>query len=203
MPDVPYLADLVQITRAVLDQDSDAAEAAAARLAWTPAAAVPRPEPSLRVIAQVYERDRYTCRYCGQHVVLTAVLRLLSRRWPTHLPYHPNWAAAKTHPAVPTLSATLDHVEPVATDGDPLVLTNLVCACWTCNRRKGDLDLETLGWRLRDVPTTEWRGLADQFQPLWHALGSPPLGDGDREWMRAVLAATTQRPLADTSPGAP
>jgi hypothetical protein len=117
--------------------------------------------------------------------VLTALLRLLARLYPDRLPYHPNWKASETHPAFLVLSATLDHVEPVAAGGTA-DLTNLVCACWTCNRRKGDLRLADLGWTLRDPADPRWDGLSSQYEPLWVAVGSPALGEYEREWMRAV-----------------
>lgn len=189
----PYLDDLVTLTAALVAREEAAADDAASRLNWIPSPVVPRVEPSIRVIAQVYERDRYQCRYCGQRVVLTAVARMLSRRYPDAIRYTSNWTAGKTHPVFASLSATLDHVEPVATGGAGIDPANLACACWTCNRRKGDLALHDLGWRLRDPQDDGWRGLADCYVPLWQALGTPALGDYDREWMRAVVAATPQR----------
>jgi 5-methylcytosine-specific restriction endonuclease McrA len=189
----PYLDDLVALTAALVAREEAAANEAASRMHWTPSPVVPRLEPSIRVIAQVYERDHYQCRYCGQRVILTAVLRMLSRRYPDLIPYTSNWTAGKTHPVFASLSATLDHVEPVATGGAGLDPANLTCACWSCNRRKGDLALADLGWTLRDAHDDRWRGLADWYVPLWQALGAPALGDYDREWMRAVAAATPQR----------
>jgi hypothetical protein len=188
-----YLDPVVALANALLQDDAESAADAVTALAWRPLAVVPRVEPSIRVIAEVYERDRYRCRYCGRQVVLTAVLRMLSRRYPDALPYQANWATSRTHPVFSALSATLDHVEPVAAGGDPLGLSNIVCACWRYNRRKGDLSLEELGWSLREVTDDDWRGLADLYVPLWHALGSPALGDYDREWMRGVTAVTAQR----------
>jgi hypothetical protein len=32
--------------------------------------------PAMSVIARVYARDRYQCRYCGERVIRTAVMRL-------------------------------------------------------------------------------------------------------------------------------
>lgn len=188
-----HLDDLVALAAALVTGDDTQASDAVSRLRWTPTPVIPRLEPSIRVIAQVYERDRYQCRYCGHRVVLTAVLRMLSRLYPDVINYTSNWTAGKTHPAFATLSATLDHIEPVATGGAGLDPDNLACACWSCNRRKGDLALSDLGWTLRDPHDDGWRGLADLYVPLWHALGSPALGDYDREWMRAVVAATPQQ----------
>lgn len=75
-------------------------------------------------------------------------MRLVSRLYPQQFPYHPNWKAGSTHPAFVSRSATLDHIEPIGLGGDPMDPDNLVTACWGCNRRKGDLRLEEIGWSL-------------------------------------------------------
>jgi hypothetical protein len=54
----------------------------------------------MSVIAGVYARDCYQCRYCGERVILTAVMRLLSMLYPGLFPYHPNWKADSTRLAV-------------------------------------------------------------------------------------------------------
>jgi hypothetical protein len=63
--------------------------------------------PAISVIARVYARDHYQCRYCGERVILTAVMRLVSRLYPEMFPYHPTWKADSTHPAFASPSATL------------------------------------------------------------------------------------------------
>jgi len=80
----------------------------------------------MSVIAAVYARDRYQCRYCGERVILTAVIRLVSRLYPDLFPYDPNWKADSTHPAFVFRSATLDHIHPIADGGDPLDPASLV-----------------------------------------------------------------------------
>ncbi|WP_425459493.1 HNH endonuclease [Georgenia muralis] len=87
-----------------------------------------------------------------------------------------------------TRSATLDHVEPIALGGDPLAEGNLVTACWGCNRRKGDLRLDELGWALREPADPDWKGLADLFEPAWIGAGRPLLGEDEKAWMRAIRA---------------
>jgi hypothetical protein len=65
-----------------------------------------------------------------------------------------------------------------------------VTACWTCNRRKGDLDLAELGWKLVEPQDPTWAGLTELFRPLWEAAGRPALGEDEMSWMRAVAKAT-------------
>jgi hypothetical protein len=113
--------------------------------------------------------------------------------YPSQFPYHPNWKADSTHPAFVSRSATLDHVKPIAGGGDPMAPDNLVTACWNCNRRKGDLDLEENGWSLVEPRDKNWKGLTELFLPLWEAVGRPPLSEDESAWMRAVRTAEVER----------
>jgi hypothetical protein len=85
-------------------------------------------------------------------------------------------------------------VEPIADGGDPLDPTNLVTARWGCNRRKGDLRLDELGWSLTEQSDPSRQGLTELFRPLWNAAGRPPLSEDEYAWMRAVGTAGTTRP---------
>jgi 5-methylcytosine-specific restriction endonuclease McrA len=136
-----------------------------------------RSEPSETVIATIYRRDRFHCRYCGCRVIPTQVMRLVSEIFPDAFPYHPNWKGGQTHPAITSRSATLDHVVAWTLGGtnDP---ENLVCACWICNRVKGDLTLEQLDWDLRPIsPDPGWDGLTRYYRQLWALAGSPKTAD--------------------------
>jgi 5-methylcytosine-specific restriction endonuclease McrA len=66
-----------------------------------------------RIRAAVFERDGWTCAYCGKRV---------KRR-----PFD------ETAPD----AATVDHVRPVA-HGGRTVLDNLLTACFPCNQQKAD-----------------------------------------------------------------
>jgi 5-methylcytosine-specific restriction endonuclease McrA len=147
-PTDPYPDVIARLIRARITGDENAASAALAEMPFIPAERRTERWPAMSTIVAIYARDRYQCRYCGQRVILTALLRLVARLYPRQFPYHRNWKADSTHPAFISRSATLDHIEPVARGGDPTDLNNLVTACWNCNRRKGDLDLHDLGWTL-------------------------------------------------------
>jgi hypothetical protein len=67
-----------------------------------------------------------------------------------------------------------------------MAVDNLVTACWNCNRRKGDLDLDELGWALVEPRDKEWKGLTEHFRPLWETAGHPSLSEDESAWMRAV-----------------
>lgn len=189
-PDDPYPGILTQLAGALITGRRDDAQNLVDSIRFEPKPGVTAKWPSRAVIAEVYLRDHYQCRYCGAKVVLTPVMRLIARLYPEQFPYHLNWRADATHPAFSARGATLDHVVPIAGGGDPLVIDNLVTACWGCNRRKGDLRLEEIGWSLTEPADGSWLGLADLFNPLWDAVGRPHLGEDERWWLRATQGLT-------------
>jgi hypothetical protein len=198
-PDDPYPDTLARVIQTRIAGDQTAALSEITAIGFTPPERRVEREPARSVIAGVYARDHYHCRYCGERVILTAVMRLLARLYPEQFPYHPHWKADATHPAFISRSATLDHAHPIADGGDPLALDNLVTACWNCNRRKGDLRLDEIGWTLAEPLDTNWRGLTDLYRPLWEATGRPALSEDEQTWMRAIDRA--QQPC--TEPGHP
>jgi hypothetical protein len=122
-PDDPYPDALARVIRARIESDHDVVEAELATIRFIPQARLAERWPAMSVIATVYARDHYQCRYCGERVILTAVMRLVSRLYPSEFPYHKNWKADSTHPAFISRSATLDHVRPIARGGDPTAWT--------------------------------------------------------------------------------
>lgn len=182
----PYPDSLAEIIRARIRGEDEAALVAVNEICFRPPNRQKGRWPSMSVIAKVYACDHYQCRYCGERLILTAVMRLVSRLYPEQFPYHPNWKADSTHPAFISRSATLDHIHPIAGGGDPIAPENLVTACWSCNRRKGDLDLHELGWALVEPRDKEWKGLTELFRPLWETAGRPSLSEDEMAWMRAV-----------------
>jgi 5-methylcytosine-specific restriction endonuclease McrA len=185
-PSDPYPDSLIRIIQARIRGDDEAAFAAVNEIRFEPPNRKKEQWPAMSVIARVYARDHYQCRYCGERLILTAVMRLVSRLYPDQFPYHPNWKADSTHPAFISRSATLDHIQPIAGGGDPMALDNLVTACWNCNRRKGDLGLHELRWVLVEPRDKEWKGLTELFRPLWETAGRPSLSEDESAWMRAV-----------------
>jgi hypothetical protein len=74
--------------------------------------------PPRRIIAMVYVRDSFTCRYCGRWTVPTQILRLISVAFPVEFPFHRNWQRDIAPRAYWDISTSLDHVHAVATGGD-------------------------------------------------------------------------------------
>ena len=190
--DDPYPEVLERALRHLTVGNHDAAHAALEEIRFAPAPRRTERWPATSVIARIYAGDCYQCRYCGERTILTPVMRLISRAFPAEFPMHANWKASETHPAFVSRSTTLDHVAPVASGVDPLDEANLVTACWGCNRRKGDLTLDELGWQLREPADPAWRGLTELYEPAWIALGCPKLSETEMTWMRATRGKPSQ-----------
>jgi len=194
-PDDPYPEYLDRIIRYRIAGDEALALAALTEIRFEAAARRKERWPSRTVVAKIYARDHYQCRYCRERLILTHHATGI-QTIPGAVPYHPNWKADSTHPAFITRSATLDHVVPVSAGGDPVDPGNLVTACWGCNRRKGDLRLEEIGWSLVEPSDQGWNGLTELFYPLWHAVGRPVMSEDETWWMRATRTAPAGGPTS-------
>jgi 5-methylcytosine-specific restriction endonuclease McrA len=178
-----YPDQLEEVILALLTKGRDAAAELLAPIAYPRREVEVRSEPSETVIAAIYRRDHFCCRYCECRVIPTQIMRLVSEVFPDDFPYHPNRKGGQTHPAITSRSATLDHVL-AWTLGGRNDSENLVCACWICNRIKGDLTLDQLGWELRPIASdSEWDGLTRYYKQLWELAGCPKTAD-HAFWMR-------------------
>jgi 5-methylcytosine-specific restriction endonuclease McrA len=177
-----YPEHLERIVEALVSRQFDAA-AEAMRAIREPVRDVPRrAQLAEGLVASTYKRDRFHCRYCGCRVIPTQIMRLVSLFFQEDFPYHPNWKAGKTHPAIVARSATIDHKQPLAGNGtnDP---DNLVCACWVCNRIKGDLSLEQIRWEVMPISgDSDWDGLTRYYRALWELKSCPSEG-GHARWV--------------------
>lgn len=106
-PSPDAIPDALQaVVAALVNDDVSTARAHMDVIAFHRQDATLRRAPSPQVLAEIYDRDRYQCRYCGRKTVLIEVMRLLSGLFPEQFPYHPNWKASETHPAYWSVSAT-------------------------------------------------------------------------------------------------
>ena len=80
---------------------------------------------SQRDLIELFRRDRFMDRYTGLRLVIPPALRVISAVIPEAFPFHPNWKEGECHDSYWDLSATADHVKPVA-DGGLDDLENLV-----------------------------------------------------------------------------
>ncbi len=152
------------LARVLAALETDRPDAAAAVLG--PLAYQPEPDPPHRSVPrslafEVFERDRWTCRYCGRETVFIPVMALLGRLFPQLFPYHPdwNWKASLTHPAVPACGAVIDDARPGYRSAPSRNAESLVTACWPCQARKANFTRDGLTWSILPVPATDWDGL--------------------------------------------
>jgi 5-methylcytosine-specific restriction endonuclease McrA len=145
------------------------------------------PPPS--IMAMVYVRDSFTCRYCGRWTVPTQILRLISVAFPVEFPFHPHWQRGIAPRAYWDISTSVDHIHAVATGGDLRDPTNLATACARCQYQKSSLPLEALGWELRvAVEPGAWDGMMSLYPALWEATWRPDERHHS-SWIRAFLGA--------------
>jgi hypothetical protein len=112
---------------------------------------------TIPVKARLYAADHYTCRYCGRRTVLEATFVYLNAHFPDFVAYHGNWLTGCVHPLVPIISASLDHIQPIAQNGSNDE-ANLATTCADCNYTKRDSTLSELGWSQRSGPAPDWDG---------------------------------------------
>jgi hypothetical protein len=176
---------LARVIDAVIEEGVAAGREVVVPIGYEVRAIPKRPSLSRAVLGRVYQRDRFTCRYCGGQLIPTPIMVLIAGLFGDLFPYQKNWKGGETHPAILSRSPVVDHVVPGSSGGDWLDPDNLVTACWPCNGRKADFTLEQLGWSVREVPKTDWDGLTTRYPGLWRAAGEPK-ASYNRAWMAAL-----------------
>jgi 5-methylcytosine-specific restriction endonuclease McrA len=142
---------------------------------------------------RVFIRDGFVDRYSGERVVFPAVLRVLSIRFPDQFPLHPNWKTEVTHPAYWQMSATIDHLVPLARDGRDDA-SNWVTTSMLKNSAKSNWTVEELGWKVRDPGSfEEWDGMIQWFVEYTAAYPETYSNPSVKRWRKAAVTA-----LADT-----
>lgn len=173
---------------AFLADDAEGGRAALGPIAYLLGKKSPRPKLREADQAVIYERDSWTCRYCGTKLVLRPILELVAALCPAELPYlNDHMPADKTHPVFLEQTPVIDHRDPGARSGRWLDKDNLLTACDPCNRSKGDFSLEALGWEPIPPPDPTWDGMVPLYRKLWEAAGQPQRGYHDA-WMGALRA---------------
>jgi len=139
-----------------------------------------------RDLMSLFRRDGFIDRYTGLRLVTPPALRAISVLIPDAFPFHPNWKEGACHDSYWDLSATADHVKPVAEGGQDDI-ENLVSTCMSVNLQKNSISLEELGWKLFPVGSdSEWDGLSGFF--LSQCERQPVLLETQyfKDWFRAV-----------------
>lgn len=114
-------------------------------------------------IMTVLIRDGFIDRYTNLRIVIPPALRVISEIIPLEFPYHRNWAEGKCHDSYWDLSATLDHLIPVANSGTDS-LDNLITTSMSKNLQKNSISIEELGWSIYERNNlSNWDGLSNFF----------------------------------------
>jgi 5-methylcytosine-specific restriction endonuclease McrA len=158
---------------------------------FTPALVIKR-RADLLGYTRVFIRDGFIDRYSGNRLVFPPVLRMLSHALPDVFPYHPNWKTQASHPAYWELSATIDHLNPVAKEG-PDNPDNWITTSMARNSAKKKWSLEELGWKLLDPGKfEEWDGLLNWCMQYWRDNPEIEVDSGLGSWLKAGKVALSE-----------
>ncbi len=116
---------------------------------------------------EVFERDGYRCRYCGNKLISQEFIRLFIKKLNSSL-FQRAETNLGTHGIIHISWPVADHVIPW-NKGGRTDLTNLVASCATCNYGKEGLTIEQLGIKNpfdRNPVVDEWKGLSDKLSEL-------------------------------------
>ena len=125
----------------------------------------PRLNPSLE--KEVFKRDCYRCRYCGQRVVAKEIFSEVSRILGSEK-FSVERENSKRNGLTLGLRGVADHVDPYASGGETEA-ENLVTSCYSCNFGKAGYSLDQMGLedpRERKSIDDEWRGLTEFLPAL-------------------------------------
>jgi len=136
------------------------------------------------VQAQIFQRDKWCCRYCGIEVFFSPALEAMERLAPDHGYWQRNGRSDKMSKVLLARCACVDHVRPVVQGGDNGT-DNLVCACWSCNSTKSGKN--PTQWKANMIPIEhlETADGWDGFVGLLNRL------DPENKWLKYFNASDT------------
>lgn len=115
----------------------------------------------------VFERDNYSCRYCGMNVIPKSVFKLYRQLVGIQL-FRDTGTNSERHGIILAFRANVDHVIPHKLGGRT-DMENLVTSCWSCNYGKSSYTIEQLGLthpRKRIQKSSNWDGLTSLSEGL-------------------------------------
>ena len=129
---------------------------------------------------KVFERDSYTCRYCGLRLISKEVLSAMESLVGS-ASFGTKGKNAEQHGVVHAFKIVADHVVPHR-QGGRTNLENLVSACPACNYGKYNFTVEQLGIsdpRDRPPSNSKWDGLTSLIADLKKKKETPEREDTD------------------------
>ena len=127
---------------------------------------------------QVFKRDNWTCKYCGDPVFFAPTLKLLEEISPGQGYYHPRGKSGEMLELFRTKWASVDHINPV-TKGGQNELDNYATACWDCNVSLND--------KVENKPPPD-KINQDNIKSNWDGLLSlyPKLAKTQDSWVKLI-----------------
>jgi len=117
----------------------------------------------------IFERDKFTCQYCGRK----PQDRRTAMKW------------------MEENSLNIDHIIP-RSRGGKTTWSNIVCACYKCNTKKGSRLLSELGWKLKRKPE----------EPAWQpSINIPMTVKPRKEWVNFLDLAYWNTELENDNEG--
>lgn len=120
-----------------------------------------------KVQNEVFERDGYRCRYCGNKLISQDFIRVFIKKLNSDL-FKRGKTNLSTHGIIHIAWPVADHVQPW-NQGGRTDLTNLVSSCATCNYGKDGYTIEQLGLSNpfdREPILDDWSGLTEKLSEL-------------------------------------
>lgn len=112
---------------------------------------------------RVFARDGFMNRFTGELLIFPAVLRLLSKEFPSIMPYQMAWRIGEIHIAYYDLYACIDRLLPESRGGSDAE-SNLVTTTMPYVLARSHSTVEEMGWRLtREGFVDEWDGMSSWY----------------------------------------
>ncbi|MFA6285550.1 MAG: HNH endonuclease [Parcubacteria group bacterium] len=116
---------------------------------------------------EVFQRDNYTCQYCGTKVIPKEVFAAYSKFVGMDF-FRAAGTNSERHGVVLAFRANADHVVPWI-HGGRTSPENLITSCWSCNYGKSGYTLEEIGIsdpREKKLTNLKWQGLSEYILKL-------------------------------------
>ncbi|MEV4420002.1 hypothetical protein AB0L40_08500 [Patulibacter sp. NPDC049589] len=161
----------------------DAADLQIETIAFEPRPVEKRPSMSPAETARIFQRDHFTCCYCGRRTIPSVVMRCFSALRPRQFPFHPHGKTSEAHFAYWVVLSSLEHLEAGTRGGDWTDEENLAWACWPCNQAKGN-SAKSERFTVRAPADGRGTGWPGSIRSFW-VLAGRPKRSANAPWLRA------------------
>ena len=115
------------------------------------------------LMMRIFARDGFMNRFTGELLLFPAVLRLLSKEFPSIFPYQMSWRPGEIHVAYYELCACIDRLLPISRGGSDAE-GNLITTTMPYVLARFNSTVEEMGWRLtREGYVDEWDGMSSWY----------------------------------------